>query len=253
VLSTRALTRILDQGQPADNAAGELADQAIPFGSVRGDTPFRVAKTKRMRRLTRVAATATALMMVVTAALIGSPGPTARAADAKAIRVASSNVITDPGTGQPTVVLSMYEDALCPYCRKFEHTFGATIDKHGGRRQRREYPERRAVRAGPRVADPSAHRAEVQHAVVGATERMREYIQALQAIWHSWQTGDKLDFRGEYYQHTLMTPMFSPGPSPWGPPPVMVAAVGPKMTSVAAEAADGLLVRLSAWRVGVGR
>ena len=89
--------------------------------------------------------------------------------------------------------------------------------------------------------------------MVGATERMREYIQALQAIWHSWQTGDKLDFRGEYYQHTLMTPMFSPGPSPWGPPPVMVAAVGPKMTSVAAEAADGLLVRLSAWRVGVGR
>jgi protein-disulfide isomerase len=53
----------------------------------------------------------------------------ARAADAKAIRVTSSNVITDPGTGQPTVVLSMYEDALCPYCRRFEHTFGATVDK----------------------------------------------------------------------------------------------------------------------------
>lgn len=41
----------------------------------------------------------------------------------------SSNPITDPATGQPTVVLSMYEDALCPYCRKFEHTFGATVDK----------------------------------------------------------------------------------------------------------------------------
>ncbi|MGH3635492.1 MAG: TIGR03617 family F420-dependent LLM class oxidoreductase, partial [Mycobacterium sp.] len=73
-------------------------------------------------------------------------------------------------------------------------------------------------------------------------ERMREYIRALQAIWASWQTGDKLDFRGEHYQHTLMTPMFNPEPSPFGPPRVMLAAVGPKMTVVAAEAADGLLV-----------
>lgn len=73
-------------------------------------------------------------------------------------------------------------------------------------------------------------------------ERMREYIQALQAIWTSWQTGEKLDFRGEHYQHTLMTPMFRPQPNPFGVPRVMLAAVGPKMTAVAAEAADGLLV-----------
>lgn len=73
-------------------------------------------------------------------------------------------------------------------------------------------------------------------------ERMREYLAALRAIWSSWQTGDNLDFRGDHYQHTLMTPMFSPGPSPFGPPPVVIAAVGPKMTAVAAEAADGLLV-----------
>src|SRR5258708_36093078 len=68
-------------------------------------------------------------MMAVTVGLMVSPNPTARAVDAKAIRVASSNVVTDPGTGQPTVVLSLYEDSLCPYCRKFEHTFGATVDK----------------------------------------------------------------------------------------------------------------------------
>jgi probable F420-dependent oxidoreductase len=73
-------------------------------------------------------------------------------------------------------------------------------------------------------------------------DRMREYIAALRAIWHSWQTGERLDFRGAHYQHTLMTPMFSPGPSSYGPPPVLLAAVGPKMTTVAAEAADGLLV-----------
>lgn len=73
-------------------------------------------------------------------------------------------------------------------------------------------------------------------------ERMREYIEALQAIWRCWYGGDKLDFRGAYYEHTLMTPMFSPQPSPFGPPSVVVAAVGPRMTSVAAEVADGLVV-----------
>lgn len=72
--------------------------------------------------------------------------------------------------------------------------------------------------------------------------RMREYLAAMQAIWRSWQNGTKLDFRGEHYQHTLMTPMFSPEPTPHGPPRVMLAAVGPLMTTVAAECADGLLV-----------
>ncbi|BBX53113.1 LLM class F420-dependent oxidoreductase [Mycolicibacterium poriferae] len=73
-------------------------------------------------------------------------------------------------------------------------------------------------------------------------ERMAEYIRALHAIWHSWETGEKLDFRGEHYHHTLMTPMFCPEPNPYGRPRVMVAAVGPKMTAVAAKMADGLLI-----------
>ena len=88
-----------------------------------------MANTTRLRRLTRAAVAAVALMMAVTADLMLSPGPTARAVDAKAIRVASSNLIIDPATGQPAVVLSMYEDSLCPYCREFEETFGATVDK----------------------------------------------------------------------------------------------------------------------------
>ncbi|HEX7429877.1 MAG TPA: DsbA family protein [Mycobacterium sp.] len=88
-----------------------------------------MANTKRLRWLTRAAVAAVALMMAVTADLMLSPGPTARAVDAKAIRVASSNLIIDPATGQPAVVLSMYEDSLCPYCREFEETFGATVDK----------------------------------------------------------------------------------------------------------------------------
>jgi protein-disulfide isomerase len=82
-----------------------------------------------MRRLTRFAVTTVVLMIAVTADLMQSPYPTATAVDAKAIRVTSSNLITDPGTGQPMVVLSLYEDSLCPYCRRFEHTFGATVDK----------------------------------------------------------------------------------------------------------------------------
>ena len=84
-----------------------------------------MANTKRVSRLTRAAV----VLIAVTAGLMAAADPTARAVDAKAIRVTSSNLITDPGTGQPTVVLSLYEDSLCPYCRRFEYTFGATVDK----------------------------------------------------------------------------------------------------------------------------
>ncbi|HYI60887.1 MAG TPA: TIGR03617 family F420-dependent LLM class oxidoreductase [Acidimicrobiales bacterium] len=71
--------------------------------------------------------------------------------------------------------------------------------------------------------------------------RMREMVLALRAIWATWNDGAELDFRGEMYTHTLMTPFFTPPPSPHGPPPVYLAAVGPKMTAVAGEVADGLL------------
>jgi probable F420-dependent oxidoreductase len=72
--------------------------------------------------------------------------------------------------------------------------------------------------------------------------RMREFVAAMRAIWSSWQSGTKLDFRGDFYQHTLMTPFFNPGPSEYGPPRVFVAAVGERMTEVAGEVADGMLV-----------
>jgi probable F420-dependent oxidoreductase len=72
--------------------------------------------------------------------------------------------------------------------------------------------------------------------------RMREYVAALRAIWRSWQEGSTLKFEGEYYRHTLMPAFFRPPPNPFGAPPVMVAAVGPLMTKVAAEVADGVLL-----------
>ncbi|BBY35450.1 LLM class F420-dependent oxidoreductase [Mycolicibacter minnesotensis] len=72
--------------------------------------------------------------------------------------------------------------------------------------------------------------------------RIKEMVGALRAIFATWNEGERLDFRGEFYRHTLMTPTLSPGPNPYGPPPIYLGALGPRMTRAAAEVADGLLV-----------
>ena len=72
--------------------------------------------------------------------------------------------------------------------------------------------------------------------------RMREMVLAIRAIWSAWHEGTKLDFRGEFYTHTLMTPFFNPGPSPYGLPRIFLGGVGPLMTEVAGEVADGFMV-----------
>ena len=72
--------------------------------------------------------------------------------------------------------------------------------------------------------------------------RMKELVGALRAIFATWNTGERLDFRGEFYRHTLMTPTFVPGPNPFGPPPIYLGALGPRLTRTTAEVADGLLV-----------
>ncbi|MET8756428.1 TIGR03617 family F420-dependent LLM class oxidoreductase [Lentzea sp. NPDC004782] len=71
--------------------------------------------------------------------------------------------------------------------------------------------------------------------------RMREFVLAIRAIWHAWETGERLAFRGEFYRHTLMTPFFDPGPNPHGTAPIYLAGVGELMTEVAGEVADGFL------------
>jgi probable F420-dependent oxidoreductase len=74
--------------------------------------------------------------------------------------------------------------------------------------------------------------------------RMRELVLAMRAIWNTWLTGEKLEFRGEYYTHTLMTPFFTPAASDldgFGPPKVFLAGVGELMTEVAGEVCDGFL------------
>jgi probable F420-dependent oxidoreductase len=72
--------------------------------------------------------------------------------------------------------------------------------------------------------------------------RMGEFVLALRAIWNTWETGEKLQFRGEFYQHTLMTPFFSPPKHAFGPPPVYVAGVAQRMTETAGEVADGFFM-----------
>ncbi|MEZ5372137.1 MAG: TIGR03617 family F420-dependent LLM class oxidoreductase [Microthrixaceae bacterium] len=72
--------------------------------------------------------------------------------------------------------------------------------------------------------------------------RMREMVLAIRAIWAAWETGEPLDFTGEFYAHTRMAPAFDPGPNPFGPPPILTAGFGPRMTEVAGEVADGFLV-----------
>ncbi|MET0728565.1 MAG: LLM class F420-dependent oxidoreductase [Acidimicrobiales bacterium] len=71
--------------------------------------------------------------------------------------------------------------------------------------------------------------------------RMREMILAIRAIWGAWNDGTKLDFHGDFYTHTLMTPFFDPGPNPHGNAKIFLAGVGELMTEVAGEVCDGFL------------
>lgn len=73
-------------------------------------------------------------------------------------------------------------------------------------------------------------------------EQMREMIAAIRAIWHSFETGDRLKFQGKYYQHTLLIENFNPGPREAPPIPLGLAAVGPKMSALAGETADFVIL-----------
>lgn len=69
--------------------------------------------------------------------------------------------------------------------------------------------------------------------------KLREIVLALRAIWDCWQNGTPLDFRGEFYQHTLMTPAFSPGKIDHPQIPIYIAGVNPYICRLAGELCDG--------------
>ena len=72
--------------------------------------------------------------------------------------------------------------------------------------------------------------------------RLRDYVKSLKAIWHSWQTGEKLEYYGDSYNFSLMTPFFDPGPSEYPEPEVFTAAVNAYNCQVAGEVSDGLML-----------
>jgi probable F420-dependent oxidoreductase len=74
--------------------------------------------------------------------------------------------------------------------------------------------------------------------------RMREMVLAIRAIWDTWENGTKLEFRGDFYTHTLMTPFFTPERAElagFGTPKIYLAGVGEKMTEVCGEVCDGFI------------
>jgi probable F420-dependent oxidoreductase len=72
--------------------------------------------------------------------------------------------------------------------------------------------------------------------------RLRDYIGALRAIWQAWQTGGKLSYQGQFYQHTLMTPFFNPGPIADPRIPIYIAGVNEGLARLAGEVCDGFHV-----------
>ena len=75
--------------------------------------------------------------------------------------------------------------------------------------------------------------------------RMREYVESIRAIWNTWLTGEPLNYQGEFYNFTLMTPNFTPEPLTVPLPKITMAAVGPAMLRTAGRVCDG--VRLHAF------
>jgi probable F420-dependent oxidoreductase len=69
--------------------------------------------------------------------------------------------------------------------------------------------------------------------------RLRDYVGALRAIWSSFQTGGKLDYRGEHYHHTLITPFFNPGPIADPRIPIYIAGVNEGLARLAGEICEG--------------
>ena len=74
------------------------------------------------------------------------------------------------------------------------------------------------------------------------TGKLREQIEAIRAFWDCWQNGSRLNFRGDYYKLTLMSPFFNPGPIEHPDIPIYIAGVNPGLAGLAGELCDGFIV-----------
>ncbi len=72
--------------------------------------------------------------------------------------------------------------------------------------------------------------------------KLREYVQAVRAVWRSWQEGVALRAEGTYYRLTLMGPFFNPGPNPQPSIPILIAGVNEGLCRLAGEVADGFIL-----------
>ncbi len=73
-------------------------------------------------------------------------------------------------------------------------------------------------------------------------KKLRETIEAIRACWHSWQTGEPLDYVGEFFRLKLMTPFFNPGPHHYLQIPIYISAVNAQMLRLAGGYCDGVHV-----------
>jgi len=71
------------------------------------------------------------------------------------------------------------------------------------------------------------------------TGKLREQIQAIRAFWDCWQNGTPLNFRGEHYKLTLMSPFFHPGPIDHPHIPIYIAGVNTGLAHLAGEMGEG--------------
>ena len=72
--------------------------------------------------------------------------------------------------------------------------------------------------------------------------RLKDYILALRAIWQAFQTEDSVDYKGDFYRHTLITPFFNPGPIEYPEIPIYIAGVNTRLAKLAGELCDGFHV-----------
>jgi probable F420-dependent oxidoreductase len=73
-------------------------------------------------------------------------------------------------------------------------------------------------------------------------DRMREWVEAVRAVFATWQDGERLAFEGRFTTHTVMPPLLSPPPLDSGPPPILVGALGPRLFAMTLEVADGVVL-----------